>query len=277
MTEPLPKFDLPPVVETVMGVYFRPQPRLTNPVLTRFWLEKLSVDFPGVEERAYLESPVVRFGPDLLTPARSLSVRWAAHEREPTRLWLQNESGNHILQLQRSALLANWLRDATQQYVDFAERKASYDQILQELIAFVDHSGFDPLTPKLAMVRYINHVPLEQLDGLPEAYQSTLCGWSNDTSDDWLPAADQLTFNLGYPFPESHGRLDVVVSPAKQLSDEQFRIRIDLTAIINLADMSGQDDWNVALQAIDQAHEWVVRGFASLTTPTMHQQWKRQV
>ena len=58
-------------------------------------------DFPSVQERA----PLPMMGPDPDDPEVSLEV---SDEAQTPRLWLQNEAGNRVLQLQQDRIVVNW-------------------------------------------------------------------------------------------------------------------------------------------------------------------------
>jgi hypothetical protein len=72
--------------------------------------------------------------------------------------------------------------------------------------------------------------------------------------------------------PDDAGRLNVRVSPAVCGSDKKPMLRLDLTARgpVKGRELSEVANW------IDLGHEWVVRGFASLTRSEMHRVWERK-
>lgn len=256
-----------------MRVYFRPLPTLTNTQLSRIWLEGFHNEFPQAEERNFLVTPEATFDRELIAPSRRFDLHWSQGEREPIRLWLKNpQTPEHILQFQRSAFLANWLKRDDSEYIDFGDRRAGFHDKFAIFLNQVSKTGADAVAPKSCTVRYINHVPLNSLQSLPGAAECTLCGWKSETSDGWLPQADVIRLNLGYPFPDQTGRLDIVIAPAAKLQEETFHLQIDLTATVNYPKETSIDEiW----ERLDRAHEWIVRGFVSITTPEMHQQWGR--
>ena len=106
--ESQPKFKKPPVVETVLGMHFRPLEKLTAARQGIFWEQSLSQDFPELEERLPIEEIQERFDDELET-----GIRWQVSGRPPTpRLWAKSpdsDSGSHVVQIQQNALLANQL------------------------------------------------------------------------------------------------------------------------------------------------------------------------
>lgn len=87
----------------------------------------------------------------------------------------------------------------------------------------------------------------------------------------FLPVAESLRFETNYVIPERNGRLHVNAHHAIRVVDQGHVIAFTLTAR-GKPDSSSADD---IVKWFDLGREWVVRGFADLTTEQMHQHWKR--
>ena len=130
------------------------------------------------------------------------------------------------------------------------------------------------MEPTTWSVTYINHIDYERgLDDVGSAVAKTLTVWTDQFSDDWVPATDKVLLDFAFPMPDEAGRLNVSLKPAVVLGDKRQVLRLDLTARGQLKKESR--DVASALAGIDLGHEWVVRGFASLTRPEMHEVWER--
>ena len=110
------------------------------------------------------------------------------------------------------------------------------------------------------------------VDHLGPEVAKKLTVWTNQFSDGFLHEPDKLTLGFAFPMPDNAGRLNVNLTPVVLPKDRRQVLRLDLTARgqLKTKDIPG------ALSAIDLGHEWVVRGFASLTCPEMHQVWERE-
>ena len=128
------------------------------------------------------------------------------------------------------------------------------------------------LEPTSWTVTYINHFTFSGLEHIGEDVAKLLGVWTNQFSDGFLSKPDKLTLSFAFPMPEQVGRLNVNLTPVTVQNNKQQVLRLDLTARGQL----GTKDMPSALQAIDSGHEWIVRGFASLTRPEMHQVWERE-
>ena len=270
-TEGFPRFKRPPVVETVLGVHFRPLEKFTSAHQGLLWERYFRERFPKLEERSPVEAVQEQFGEDRLSPQ---TVRWQVSNRPPVpRLWAVSENDEHVIQIQNNALLANWLRaDGGLAYLSYAERRREFGRQLEQVEEFFREEGIGELQPTSWSVTYINLIDYEGLDNLGPAVARTLTVCTNQFSDDFLSQPDNLTFSLGFPMPEDAGRLNATFKPAVR-KDKQQALHLDLTARGQLKTKTL--DLTSALDAIDLGHEWIVRGFASLTQPEMHEEWER--
>lgn len=265
----LPRFRRPPVVETVLGVHFRPLEKFTSAHQGLLWERCFRERFPKLEERSPVEAVQERFGEERLAPP---AIRWQVSDRLPVpRLWAVSENGEHVIQIQKDALFANWLKtDDEAAYRPYSEKRQEFSQQLGQVEEFFREEEIGQLEPTSWSVTYINHIDYEGLDNLGPAVAKTVTVWTNQFSDDFLHQPDKLTFSLAFPMPDNAGRLNATFKPVVR-KDGRQALHLDLTARGQLS----TQDLASALSAIDLGHEWVVRGFASLTRPEMHDVWKR--
>lgn len=268
----LPRFGRPPVIETVLGVHFRPLEKFTSAHQGLLWERCFRAQFPKLEERPPVEEVREPFGEERLAPPM---IRWQVFDRPPApRLWAASASGEHVIQIQRNGLFANWLkRGEGVAYRPYLERRQEFSQQLSQVEEFLREEEIGQLEPTSWNVTYINHIDYEGLDEVGAAAARTLTVWANQFSDDWLPRTDKVLLDFAFPMPNNAGRLNVNLKPAVVLSDKRQVLRLDLTARGQLKKESR--DVASALAGIDLGHEWIVRGFASLTRPEMHQLWER--
>jgi uncharacterized protein (TIGR04255 family) len=269
-SEGLPRFRKPPVIETVLGVYFRPSDQFRSVQQGILWDRSFRSQFPTLEERPPVEEIHERYGDERLAPP---SIRWRVSERvQPPRLWAVSENGQHVIQIQTNAFFANWLKTSDgATYRPYAERRKAFGEQIRQVEEFFREERIGPLEPTSWTITYINHIDYGGLSVLGPTLARTLAAWTNQWSSNWLPAIDNAVFDLAFPMPDCAGRLNVNLKPAVVLSDKREVLRLDLTARGQLK----SNDATSALSAIDMGHEWIVRGFATLTTPELHQEWER--
>lgn len=267
---PFPKFDTPPVIETILGVHFRPLVKLTSAHQGLLWGRCFRERFPKVEERPPVEEVREVFGKE---SRASRTIRWQVSDRPSSpRLWMASPDDEHIVQVQRDAILANWLRKETPGgYRFFQQRREAFAEDLRRLDSFVQENGLGEVVPTSCEVTYINHLKCTDPAELATVLAKTFPFWKNETTDGWLPALDEFNLHVGYPMPDQRGRLHLIVVPVVRHSDNCYLLRAELTA----RGEPVKQEIPAALDWIDLGHEWVVRGFASLTSSEMQKTWGR--
>lgn len=269
--QPLPRFLKPPVVETVLGVYFRPLEKFSSAEQGIFWDRFFRTKFPKLEERPPTEELRERFGEERLAPTANIQWR-VTHQPDAPRLWATSGNGQHVVQIQRNGFLANWQKaNEDVAYKSFEERRQEFGHQLVQLNDFLREQNIGRIEPTSWIVTYINHIDYEGLDNVGPAVNRALTVWTNQFSDSWLANPDKLVLDFAFPMPDHAGRLNVNVAPVYTKKSKQHKLRLDLTARGKLE----SKDVESLLQSIDLGHEWVVRGFASLTRPEMHELWER--
>jgi uncharacterized protein (TIGR04255 family) len=269
----LPRFRKPPVVETVLGVYFRPLAKFALAQLGIVWDRYFREQFPKLEERPPAEEILEQFGEARLNAFPM--VRWQVMDRPDTpRLWAASENGQHVIQIQKNAFFSNWLKTAGDvAHCPYLKRRQEFGQQLAQLEEFFQEQKLGQMEPTSWNVTYVNHIDYKGMDDLGPEVAKKLTVWTNQFSDSFLDKPDKLTLGFAFPMPDNAGRLNVNLTPVVLPKDKQQSLRLDLTA-------RGQPktkDIPGAISAIDLGHEWVVRGFASLTRPEMHQIWEREL
>lgn len=265
--QPMPKFDSPPVVETVFGVHFEPLPRFNSVQRSLFW-SRIADDFPLVEEKPPVDEVREEFGEDMTVRG----VRWQVSDAVPAiRLWAKSPDGRHTVQIQQDALLVNWERDPTtpDPYWHYEERRRDLAEKLGLLERFVRDAKLGEIHPTTCFATYINHIDYDDAEAFAPLLERLLAVWRNDTSDGWLPEIEYGSFRLAFRLPDQRGRLHVHVTPGLRRADKRRILRMVLTA----RGAPKESTVESALDWIDLGHEWIVRGFASLTRPEMHKLW----
>jgi len=266
----LPRFKKPPVIETVLGVYFRPLEGFTAAHQGLLWDRCFREQFPKLEERPPVEEMVERFGEDRLAAPM---IRWRVFSRPPApRLWATSKDGKHVVQIQNNAFFTNWQKTSSDApYRAYSERRKEFSRQLGLVEEFFREEGIGGLEPTTWSVTYINHIPYGGLHDVGPSVGRTIAAWSNRRSDDWLREPDRVVLDFAFPMPDDAGRLNVNLVPVI-LIDKTHVLRLDLTARGQLQ----ARDVASAIAGIDLGHEWVVRGFTSVTRPEMHEIWERE-
>jgi len=269
ITDPLPAFDNPPVVETVMGLHFRPPSGFHVASRAQF-LSGFRDAFPVLEERVPVDEVRESFDAKVIP-----SLKWSLSDGPPSpRLWARSQSGWFTLQVQQDAFLANWERSQTERkYWSYVNgRRPDFLEKLTRLEEHFREWDLGSIQPTSWAMTYINHIPMLDGESFGQVLARVLCAWNNAISEPWLPEPEQGAVRLAYKLPDQKGRLHLNAAPAIVLKDERTVLRLDLTARGSVKAKGSVLD---AMTGLDLGHEWIVRGFTALTTLAMHEEWKR--
>jgi uncharacterized protein (TIGR04255 family) len=254
-----------------MGAFFQPPIGFNVAERAHFW-SIFRDQFPHLQE----QSPVAEIREEFDSDSAGTSprVRWQLGQMSPSpRLWAKSKDGKHTLQIQQDALLVNWERELAnrEQYRPYESRRKDFAEKINALDHFLRDKQLGTVQATSCVTTYINHIEYEPANEYAPLLQRLLTVWRNETSDGWLPRMEHAGLQMTFAMLDQQGRLHIQIVPGVRHRDNRHILRLDLTARGAPRDQSIE----AVLDWIDLGHEWIVRGFASLTTPEMHQQWGR--
>jgi len=267
----LPDFRNPPLVETVLSLQFEPIEGLTAAHVGLLW-QRFRKDLPLIEEYAPLAPVVETFGPPS-PPQAQVTIE----ERPPApRLWFLNEAKSELIQVQSDRFIQNWRRTAKDQpYPRFEPIREKFRQEVSVFEQFLKDEGFQPLQVNQCEVTYVNHIEPGAVWESHGQLEKVVRVWAGIPDPAFLPepenAAATFRFIMRDETRAPLGRLHVVVQPAWRKTDNVPILTLNLTA--RGAPLSEGIDGAFAF--FDLGREWIVKGFADLTTPEMHTAWGR--
>jgi uncharacterized protein (TIGR04255 family) len=263
----LPDFENPPVVETVLSVQFD---RLSLPKTAHFGLfwNTIRERFPESEEQGELPTIIER-PPE--QSQRPVGIQFQAFNSPPTpRFWFYNKNGTELIQIQRDRFIKNWRKlGRDEEYPRYEIVRAGFDNDFALFDKFIVENELGTIRVNQCEVTYINHILAG--DGW-ETYADidrVFTMWRQNSAEP-PGKAEEVTITANYPIrvgPEFCGRLHVVVQPARRASDEKPMFILELTARGQVGE---------GMEFFDLGREWIVKAFAELTSPAMHQVWGRK-
>jgi uncharacterized protein (TIGR04255 family) len=251
----LPEYERPPVSEVVTGLYFNKLP-LLMPHFGLLWQE-FRKEYPKFEEAPPLVPDPDTSPDDAFLP----------------RVWFTTNDQTGLIQVQQGYFLTNWRQvkreDAYPRYPEvikvFKNRFGRFQSFLKEY-------ELPSITPVRYELTYVNLFP--QNEGwkgfsdigsiLPDL------SWRNSPGR-FLPALGGMSCAFTFAMSKDLGRLAVGVQSAKRRTDNLIAIKLELSA--KGKPQADMDMWGW----FDRAHEWIVRGFADLTSQRVQQEvWGRK-
>lgn len=262
------KFDDPPVTETLLGVQFSPLRKLTLPYIGLYWATVRDA-YPNHEVKAPL-TPVTEEFP-APPPSESVGIQFSLEPE--ARCWFIDTTSTQLIQVQRDRFIRNWRKGAPphERYPSYDELRPRFERDWAGFFQFLEHHNLGTPEINQCEVTYVNHIDLGRgWRSFGESAQ--VLSLLASPSTEFLPEAEMVLINARYVMPGGKGRLHVAAQPAMRRDDGKEVMQLSLTARGKPASSLVGD----ILAWFDVGHEWIVRGFADITTAKMQEIWGRR-
>lgn len=265
----LPDFEDPPVVETVLSVQFESIEGLHAAHLGVLW-QDFKATFPRSDERAPLDQIVEQF-PE--TPRVRVGFQLQTSENMPVpRLCFLNEQGNQMIQVQRDRFIKNWRKEGErEEYPHYDETiKPMFERDFETFEKFLERNKFESPSINQCEVTYVNHILSGEGWETFRDFDEIFNIWNPPRAD--VPGrVEDLRVHARFTIPgasgDAIGRLHVDIQPAFRVSDNKPMYVFHLTA---------RGHVGIGFEFFDIGRRWIVKSFASLTTPKMHRIWRKK-
>jgi uncharacterized protein (TIGR04255 family) len=156
-------------------------------------------------------------------------------------------------------------------YPRFEAIRESFEEGLRTFAAFVAEGRLGRLTFKQCEVTYVNHIAVDHA-----SVARLFALWRGQPQGAFLPPLEDAMLTTRFVIPDQvgrlSGRLTVTLQPAYTKPDSNEIQVLTLTA----RGRPTADSIEGAVEFLNVGREWIVRGFADLTTPEMHDIWGRR-
>ncbi len=255
--ESLPEYKNPPVSEVITGVYFKKIP-FQLPHFGLLW-EQFRKDYPRFEEATPLITDVELAGtPDFPMP----------------RVWFVSADQTGVIQVQHSYFLTNWRKvKSNDAYPRYHKVMKQYRDRLERFTKFLESHELPSIEPVQYEMTYVNHIPQGQgwndLGDIGNVFPDV--SWRKETRR-FFGVYETVSYATGFSLPNGMGRLRAAIRSARRREDNAPVFTLELTARGKPEAGGEADSWD--WYAI--AREWIVRGFADLTSEEVQKTiWER--
>lgn len=249
-----------------MSVQFEPVPDLTIAHLAAWWHDEAEDRYPKARERQPVEAHVEQF--DGAGPALSLQFGTAV---APVALWLFDEDETELVQVQANRFTRNWTRSG-EGYPSYATLKPRFDEDFRSLRDHLLRQGFPALIATQCELTYLNPIEPGEHWSRPGQLNEVIAPWSGQLSEPFLPEPETIQLGARWVVEVDGTRVGRFTAQVGPMTDGRTT-KILLTLQSRLQPLgTGQPGIDASL---DLSHEWIVRGFASLTTQQMWTTWRR--
>lgn len=261
---PLPEFDAPPVEEVALGIHFATEVQLTLPDVIQ--LRSVWSEYSDIEEKGPLP-------PLPVSNPSGPQIQIVMFPEPPlVRYVFQNPLHTRLIQIQRDRLVYSWRRqDEEGPYPHYQSIRPALEKSFAQLQELVAERDYGKLTIERVEVTYLNPIAVGTNSREVQRMAELIAPWSGEYSDSLLGEPAAATLMLTYALEEeefSDGVLWISLGEAKRERDDKDVLLLRLTAHGKPLDVDSP------FASLDIAHEWVIRGFKSITSQDMHRQWR---
>lgn len=261
----LPDFEHPPLVEVALSVQFEPLP-LQIRHLAMLW-DMCRSEFPEWHDEVPIAPAFELFG----------DGSWDARFRSAQlpRALFRNPGGTELKQYQADRFVRNWTKAASApDYPRYESIREPFAADLRALVELLSAQSLGKLVPNQCEVTYVNLIPLA---GPASTIGDVIRPWTGAFSDAFLaePEAAELTAHFtmtGADQVHPIGRLHIRGVVVAERRTGQKAVQLTLTARGQPQDKTIDG----ILAFLNRGREYIVKGFASFTTPKMHTEWGRR-
>lgn len=267
----LPKFDKPPVVETVLGVQFKPIGGLTDSHMGAYWAG-LKSEWPVVKNAAPLAEQFEHFGER--GPSWALASLQIQITQDPSsRMVMTHRDENRIIQIQNNRFHFNWtgghLKQKYPEYDDFV--RPAFDEAFGDFQRFVVEEELGEIEPNQWEVTYVNHIPKGSVWNEPDDWATI---FSTSPTLRTLSSAvrlESVQAEWHFEIAPQKGRLHVQMVTGRKKTDEgeEDLLVLKLTARGPMVPQNGP----TLGEGLDIGHETIVRTFRELASKEARKYW----
>lgn len=272
MSNSLPKFDAPPVIETVLSVQFERLDKFSNAHGGWFWKNYLDKEWNSVRPAPRLEDQFEHFGDEIKWAPAGGGIRIITGS-ESDRLQIFRADDERMIQIQDSRFVYNW-RKRQSDYPSYEKVLADFRQQFSQFEKFVKDAELGTLKLNQWEVTYVNHIAkgtlwnnyVDWIKIFPRV--STLAPEISDLNHEDFRGSWRVIIG------DNRGRLHVTLNTGRLASEKGVEvIRLELTARGPVHLEKDLDLW----KGFDVGHSAIVRYFAAVTSAEAQQIWKRRI
>jgi uncharacterized protein (TIGR04255 family) len=231
--------------------------------LARFGIERLSDEFPVSQEQPAVRMAIESFDSAGQNLVPTLALLTGAGG-PPVRLWFQSADKTRLIQLQRDWLAYNWQGASGDiPYPRYEYIEARFLRVWDMFADFMAQHTDGTLAIEQCELSYINHITPGELWQQPGQLDRVLriAGKAGESLPE--PEDGQIVFRYRMRHQDLDvGRLYVQATPGQRQTDQAPIIQLNMTA----RGRPWAEGREGMVSFFRLAHEWIVNGFASVTT-----------
>ena len=267
---PMPDYERPPVVETVLGIQFEPIANFGNAQLGAFWKSLDATEWVSVADAPPMPAQLEQFGDAVRLPTQ-FRIRFGQELR--TRLQIKNRAGDRMVQVQHGRLHFNWLNEGHASYPRYGRIRDGFNDVLQRFMAFIGRERLGEFRPNQWEVTYRNSIPKGTVWNSPSDWGffkplgpvPTLPG---------LLEGESFSGEWHFVIPDRRGRLHILWQHGLiPVQDNELEATVSLTLTARGPLVEGVDRLAAVDDGLELGHKTIVRSFRELMSDQANAYW----
>ncbi len=269
MTSNLPKFDSPPVVETVLSAQFHNLAGYSTAHAGWFWKNYLDSNWTTVKEVQRLDDQLEQFGDEKQWVMPSFKISTSP---QAERLHIIREDKERLIQLQDSRFIYNW-KKGENAYPSFHRILPEFQDTFEKYQQFIKDSEFGELKLNQWEVTYVNHIEKGDLWESASDWGKILPVFVGDPSSEAKLPVESFQGDWKLIIGENQGRLHISLKHAKVASGKGPEVIVlQFTARGPISEENG-----LSLEkGLNLGHESIVKTFGDITSNEAQKHWGRR-
>lgn len=273
MSDKLPSFERPPVIEEVLGVQFAPLKAFTAAHFGWYWRNCLGEEWPRFEDAQRLGDQVEKFGGTRSWGIPQLQFQLQAAP-SADRIQFSSANKQRMIQLQDTRFIYNWISHGSE-YPRYPSIRGEFDKRFQDFLSFCERAKLGEVQANQWEVTYVNHIPSGVLWEKPSEWHQVVPGLLKPPSQLTETRFESLSGEWRSIIGDNLGRLHVTLQSRelkKPGTDEASRP----TLILHLTARGPVDTAHSLSDGLDLGRKTIVRFFSEVTSPEAHQYWGKE-
>jgi uncharacterized protein (TIGR04255 family) len=271
----LPNFERPPVTEVYLSIQFGSLTGFRSGHVGLLW-SKFRDQYPKILEQMPLQPVFESFGAPTEPTPSGFQIQVESLLAPPvSRYWFLDDNEDELIQIQQDRIIHNWRKTREDQvYPRYEVVRDKFKSELDIFLAFINEEKLGELKPNQCEVSYTNLIELPDSANPHHHLERISCLWAGAYSEPIPFELENVTAQARYIIRDggkSIGRVHVNLAPAYRVTDKLPIIRAEFLA----RGKPNDDSIEATFQLLDQERDAIVRTFAAVTTPSMHEMWGR--
>jgi len=274
MTDNLPKFDSPPVVETVLSAQFSRIKDFSSTYAGIYWKQCLGKEWTGIKQANPIAEAYEKFGKDRLMVEMekgTIELKIGKPGQEEFRHQISTKTEERMIQVQDTRFTYNWIKKDAE-YPSYETLLPEFEDKFGNFKRFISDEKLGDVIINQWEVTYVNEIYKDNLWDVPDDFEKVFPGFYKPKSESGNLVFDSCNGSWSMIIGENIGRVHINLGYGrKKAKDGPELILVRFTARGPI-----DEERNIDLEAgFSIGHETIVNLFHDMTSEVAHKVWNK--